>query len=104
MPTNVAAAATVTITAPPQNLFRTERLVIPSDIAFGFGVADFKVGNESQLVSGGELPAAMFTEVSIDTDIHFKTAEVGNQISIQVRNKGAVAVEFVAGMIGTVAR
>lgn len=104
VPTSIAAASTVNVPAEPQNLFRSERLVIPSDIAFDFGVVDYKVGNESQLVSGGEVPAALFTEVSIDTDIHFKTAEVGNQIQIQVRNKTAGAIEFVAGVIGTVLR
>ena len=46
----------------------------------------------------------MFTEVAIDTDIHFKTAEVGNQISVTVRNKTAGTIEFVAGTIGTAVR
>ena len=65
-PTTVLAGSTSNIPAAPQDMFRPERLVIPSDIAFDFGVQDVKVGNTSQLVSGGEVPAAIFTEVAID--------------------------------------
>ncbi|MFZ5895546.1 MAG: hypothetical protein ACOY0T_31100 [Myxococcota bacterium] len=101
-PTTVAAGATSNIPAAPQDMFRPERLVIPSDAAFDFGVQDVKVGNTSQLVSGGEVPAALFTEVSIDTHVHFKTAEIGNQISVSVRNKTTGEIEFSAGIVGTV--
>ncbi len=101
VPTTVAAATVSIIPAAPQDLFRPERLVIPSDIAFDFGVQDVKVGNTSQLVSGGEVPGSIFTEVAIDTHVHFKTAEIGNQISISARNKTAAAIEFSAGVIGT---
>jgi hypothetical protein len=101
-PTTVAPGATSSIPAAPQDMFRPERLVIPSDTAFDFGIQDVKVGNTSQLVSGGEVPAAMFTEVSIDTHVHFKTAEIGNQLSVSVRNKTAAAIEFSAGVVGTV--
>lgn len=98
-PTTVLAGVSASIPAAPQDMFR---LVIPSDIAFDFGVQDVKVGNTSQLVSGGEVPAALFTEVSIDTHVHFKTAEIGNQISVSVRNKTTGDIEFSAGIIGTV--
>ena len=101
-PTTVPAGATSNIPAAPQDMFRPERLVIPSDSAFDFGVQDVKVGNTSQLVSGGEVPAALFTEVAIDTHVHFKTAEIGNQISVSVRNKTIGEIEFSAGIVGTV--
>lgn len=105
VPTTVLAGTTANITSNPQNLFRGERLIIPSDIAFDFGLVDFKVGNESQFVAGGEVPAAAFTEVAIDTDVHFKTAEVGNQLVASVRNKTAADdIEFTAAMIGTAVR
>ena len=103
-PTSVAAGATATIPAAPQNLFRSERLVIPSDIAFDFGVADIKVGNQSQLAQSVEVPAALFSEVAIDTQVTFDTAEVGNQISVQVRNKTVGAITFTAAILGTVAK
>jgi hypothetical protein len=101
-PTTVGPGATSNIPAAPQDMFRPERLVIPSDTAFDFGVQDVKVGNTSQLVSGGEVPAALFTEVSIDTHVHFKTAEIGILISVSVRIKTSGGIEFSAGIIGTV--
>lgn len=104
VPTSVGAGATLNIPGAPQNLFRPERLVIPSDIAFDFGVTDIKVGNTSQFVQNVEVPAALFSEVAINTAVQFDSAEVGNQISISVRNKSAGAVEFTAGAIGTIAK
>jgi len=104
VPTAIAAATTSQIPAAPQNLFRPERLVIPSDIAFDFGVADVKVGNQSQLVQSVEVPGALFSEVAIDTQVTFDTAEVGNQISVNARNKSGGSLEFTAGALGTIAK
>ncbi len=104
-PDSVAAGASVQLpAAAPQSLFRPERLIIPSDIAFDFGVSDIKVGNTSQFAQSSEVPAALFSEVAIDSNVNFDTAEVGNQISIAVRNKTAGAIEFTAGFVGTVAK
>ncbi len=102
--TSVGAGASATISALPQTLFRSERLVIPSDIAFDLGVRDIKVGNTSQFAQNQEVPGAIFSEVAIDTRVGFDTAEVGNQISVDVRNKTLVAVEFTAALIGTIAK
>lgn len=106
VPTAVAGggATTAVIPAAPQNLFRAERVTIPSDIAFDFGVIDIKVGNSSQLVSGGEVPGAIFTEVAIDNEVTFDTAEVGNQITITVRNTNAGALTFRGALMGTIAK
>jgi hypothetical protein len=104
VPTTILAGASAAVPAAPQNLFRAERLVIPSDIAFDIGVRDVKVGNTSQLVQNVEVPAAIFSEVAIDTQVSFDTAEVGNQVSVDARNKSAGAVEFTAALIGTIAK
>lgn len=104
VPTTVAAGVSAAIPSSPQNLFRPERLVIPSDIAFDTGVRDIKVGNQSQLVQSVEVPAALFSEVSINTGVTFDTAEVGNQVSVDIRNKSAVSYEFSAGLVGTIAK
>lgn len=104
VPTTVAAATTSQIPSAPQNLYRPERLVIPSDIAFDTGVSDIKVGNISQLVQAVEVPGALFSEVAINTGVTFDTAEVGNQVSVNVRNKSASAFEFSAGLVGTIAK
>lgn len=100
----IAPGAMEVVTAAPQRLFRSERLVVPSDIAFDLIIRDWKVGNESQLVSGGSLPAAMFTEVAIDTDVHLKTAEVGNVIQLSLENIGTDPIMFRAGLLGTTIR
>lgn len=102
--TSVGAGASATIAALPQALFRSERLVLPSDIAFDLGVTDVKVGNTSQFAQNAEVPGAIFSEVAIDTRVGFDTAEVGNQISVAVRNKTLAAVEFTAALIGTIAK
>jgi hypothetical protein len=104
VPTVIAAGTSALIPSAPQNLFRPERLVIPSDIAFDIGVVDIKVGNQSQLVQSVEVPAALFSEVAIDTNVTFDTAEVGNQVSVQARNKSGAPLEFTAGLIGTIAK
>lgn len=102
--TNIGGGAAAIVPANPQNLFRAERLIIPSDIAFDLGVRDIKVGVQSQFAQNQEVPAAMFSEVAIDTGMGFDTAEIGNQVSIDVRNKTAVAVDFTAALLGTVAK
>lgn len=103
-PTAIAAGVTAAIPASPQNLFRAERLVIPSDIAFDLGVRDIKVGNQSQFAQSAEVPGAIFSEVAINTGVTFDTAEIGNQVSLDARNKSASPVEFSAALIGTVAK
>jgi hypothetical protein len=104
VPTSITAGVQSQIPASPQNLFRPERLVIPSDIAFDAGVVDIKVGNVSQFVQSAEVPGALFSEVAINTGVNFDTAEIGNQISCTVRNKSAVTFEFSAGFVGTIAK
>lgn len=105
VPTTVVASGSATIPGAPQNIYRTERLMIPSDIAFDLGVTDMKVGNQSQFVQTTEVPAVLFSEVAINTGVEFDTAEVGNQISLAVRNKDTVNdVVFTAAAVGTVAK
>lgn len=103
-PTVVAASGSVIIPAAPQNLFRAERLVIPSDIAFDLGIQNIVVGTQNQFAQAVEVPAAVFSEVAIDTHVVFDTAEVGNQIALDVRNKTGASVEFTAAMLGTLAK
>lgn len=104
VPTSISAGDTEVIPTTPQNLFRPERLVVPSDIAFDVGITDVKVGNQSQFVETSEVPGTLFSEVAINTGVTFDTAEIGNQISISVRNKSLSDVEFTAGFVGTIAK
>jgi hypothetical protein len=104
VPTTILSGSVATIPTTPQNLFRPERLVIPSDIAFDIGVTDVKVGNQSQFVETSEVPGSLFSEVAINTGVTFDTAEIGNQISVALRNKSLADVEFTAGFVGTIAK
>ena len=83
-PTIVTAGSQSQIPASPQNLFRPERLVLPSDIAFDLGIVDIKVGNVSQFVQSAEVPGALFSEVAINTGVNFDTAEIGCEGSRQL--------------------
>ena len=103
-PTDIATTVTTTIAANPQSLYRPERLIVPSDIAGDIGIVDVKVGTQSQFVQNTEVPAAIFSEVAIDAYVHFDSAEVGNQIYVQSRNKSSGTVNFTAAIIGTVAK
>lgn len=104
VPTSIAAGVQSQIPASPQNLFRPERLVVPSDLAFDTGIVDIKVGNVSQFVQSAEVPGALFSEVAINTGVNFDTAEIGNQISVLARNKSGSSIEFSAGFVGTIAK
>jgi len=98
----IAANGTDTVVANPQNLFRPERVVIPSNLAFDFFVSDLKVGQTSQLVSSGQIPGAIFSEVAIDTNIHFKTAEIGQAIPAQLYRAVAEVLAYVYKLKGKV--
>lgn len=99
----ITGGDTDVVTAQPQTLVRPERIVVPSNFAFDFFVEDIKVGQQSQLVSSNPIPAAIFSEVAIDTNIHFKTAEIGNTVTMQITNDTGEDVNFGAAVIGTVA-
>ena len=97
----IAAGATQELRTQPQFLFRPERLIIPSDIAFDLRITDVRVGTQSQFASTDPIPAAVFTEVSVNTAISFKTAEVGNLLSFTAFNASVAPVNFTAAVIGT---
>lgn len=102
-PVSVAAAALADVTCAPQQLFRTERVIIPSSIAFFFAIEDVKVGNRSQFVASGQVPGAAFTEVAIDAYVHWDTANVGNIITVSVQNIDTATHVFRAVLFGTAA-
>jgi len=94
-------AGVTTVEARPQISFRGERLVIPSDISLFFVMDDLVVGKNSQLVAVGAIPAATFSEVGVGVRLNLDTANVGNLISLRVRNISADDQRFRATIIGT---
>jgi hypothetical protein len=101
--TAVTTGQSVTISITPQETFRPERMIIPSSIAADYSITDIKVGQRSQLVASGAIPAMVYSEVSVDSYVHWDTANVGNTISLTITNNGAGTTNFVGALHGTVA-
>lgn len=99
-PVSIPAGQTVLITVQPQTVFKGKRLTIPSDFAGVILVNDIKIGNVSQLTSSNPIPGRMFTEFAVDTDQDFDTAQISQQISLNITNTSNNAVTFTAGLVG----
>lgn len=100
----VAAGAAATIISRPQRDFKVKRLGVSSDVAFFFDITDQKVGQDSQNVASGVIPASMFTEDAVSMFQDWDTANVGNEITIFVTNIDVADHPFRAGAIGLVAQ
>lgn len=99
-PTVVAANATATIVQQPQQPFRMERIVIPSNIATSFDIIDFKVGKNSQFVVAGAISAVTFSELGVGVRLLGDTAGISQLMIIQVQNITAGPVTFRCSVIG----
>ena len=100
-PGGILPGASEVVRADPQISFRGERFVVPSDISLFFSIDDIIVGKNSQFVSSGPIPASTFSEVAVGVRLNLDTANVGNLISIRVRNIGPDPLVFRATLIGT---
>jgi len=100
-PGGILPGASEVVRADPQISFRGERFVVPSDISLFFSIDDIIVGKNSQFVSSGPVPASTFSEVAVGVRLNLDTANVGNLISIRVRNIGPDPLVFRATLIGT---
>lgn len=99
-PTPVAAGGTLSITSRPQIPFRGERLVVPSDIAGSFSILDLRVGKNSQFVSSGAVPARTFQENSVGIRLQLDTAQVSQDVTLNVQNIGGADQVFRAAIVG----
>lgn len=102
--TSVGAGATGSINIQPQDLFLTKRIVIPSGIAGDFRLTDFKVGQKPQYAQDGSVPCTCMSEVTVNGDVDFDSANVGNIINIRPENTSAGALDFEGTLIGLAAR
>lgn len=97
----VAAAASATITARPQNqAFKPQRIVIPATIAPNFTIQDIKVGNISQLAQSGDLPAEAFVQTLFDGEMDMDTCQTSQDFVIQLTNISGAASQFRAAVYG----
>lgn len=100
----VAAAASATITSRPQSFaFKPERLFVPATIGPDFVITDIKVGNVSQLVQSGNLPAEAFSQTSFGIEMDFDTVQTSQDFIVQVTNISGGARTFRALVLGRAA-
>lgn len=97
----IAAAGTATITSRPQTFaFKPERIVIPATVGPDFTIQDIKVGNVSQLVQSGDLPAEGFSQTSFGVEMDMDTVQTSQDFILQVTNISGGARTFRALIIG----
>ncbi len=74
----------ITVHGHPHVAFRGERIAIPDDVAGLFEILDIRVGNRSQLLTSGDISAALFA------------ARIDRQARVRILADGALAKLVVA--------
>ena len=75
--------------------------MVPSNIAPSFEILELTIGKSSQLVNAKfPVPAQTWTEVARDVEVRFQTCQVGQDISMVVRNIGEEPLVFRAAAVG----
>ena len=100
-PTNIGAGASLSINVQPQTYFRAERLFVPATIGPFFSIRDIKVGNVSQFPANVEVPAEIFSQTGVDTDIRLDTNDPSIFLSVDILNISLAAAVFRGAFIGT---
>jgi len=99
----IAAGASANLTTQPQVVFRTERLIVPSDIGGSFVVDDLVVGKNSQFAATNvAVPARVFDERAVGVRLKGDTAQVSQNVGLSVTNISGAAIRFRACVIGSV--
>lgn len=98
----IAAATAATITARPQvKAFRPQRIVVGASIAAFFTISDIKVGNKSQFVQAGTIPAEAFVQGAFGVAMRQDTVQTAQDYVFQVNNiDAAVAHAFLCVVFG----
>jgi len=95
----VPEATNADVTSFPQRDFKVKRLSVTSLITGSFDIRDAKVGQQSQNVGVGVMPAQCFAENAVSTYVDWDTAHEGNQIVTTVTNTDAVNAHFFKGLL-----
>lgn len=101
-PTEFQPGQALDIELRPQRLFRSERLVVDSTIAPFFRILDLKIGQQTQFVASGALPATIFSEVAVGVRLKGDTANLGNTIIVSAQNISSAIRVFGGAILGTV--
>lgn len=101
--TVINTGVTTTLQMAPQELFRTERAFLNSALAGDFNVTQLFVGQKNQLLVAGEINGSVFSEVAVRSFLNLDTANIGNTVSLQLRNDGLTNVAPRPDLLGTAA-
>lgn len=97
----VNAGANATITLAPQRLIQILAILVNSALGTLFTVNDIRVGQQTQFITTGTIPAQLFSEVADGnrSRVKFDSADVGNTVALDVTNLDAVNAQTFRGMI-----
>lgn len=97
----IPALGTASVINNPQVVFKTERLVVPSDIGGSFVIDDVIVGKNSQFASNAVgIPARTFDERGVGVGLAGDTAQISQNVIIKVTNTSGAPARFRATIIG----
>lgn len=83
----VTHATAATITARSQiPAYRPERIVVANSIATSFTFSDIKVGNTSQFVQAGTIPAEAFIQGAFGVEMRMDTVQTAMDFVFQINN------------------
>lgn len=96
----IAAGATANVTTRPQVTFRPDRLIVAATIAASFLINDIKIGRASQFIAGVAVPAEAFTQGAFGVRMKLDTAQISQDVTLNVTNTSGGALRFNAALIG----
>ena len=101
--TPVPAGAVVSIQSRPQVTFKPQRLIIPSTIGPSFLILALSVGKNPQTVAVSPNLGLVFSEQGWGVDLDCDTANIGQDVTMQVQNITGAPVRFFGSLIGPAA-
>lgn len=102
--TEIAADAEVDLIVYCPVLFRPQRIVVEGRSAPAFVINDFRVGDKSQFIMKGSIPADAFASSSFDVQLSCDTAQPTQPITLSVRNLSNSPLRFLAAVFGETVR
>jgi hypothetical protein len=101
--TPVPAGAVISIQSRPQVTFKPQRLIIPSTIGPSFLILALSVGKNPQTVAVSPNLGLVFSEQGWGVDLDCDTANIGQDVTMQVQNITGAPVRFFGSLIGPAA-
>lgn len=101
IPARMEAGQTLRTMVRPRGIFKPDRLMLPSEVASCVAVIEVKVGNKVQLGLDNEADGEIFsTRNPAPFKLNLDVVMPHVDLSIEVRNKKAFSIEFVASFSG----